>query len=360
MEIKNKDAGYTIVQGAGADAELENYRVCFEKNGTDRDIKNLQWLHQQNLVNDNIIYYAMHDQVNVAAIYTAIPLVVTINGVKEKALQSIDTITDAAHRGKGLFPKLANRLFDDAAQKGFAFVYGFPNENSAPGFFKKLKWVSLGEAPFLLKPLRLSYFLKKLLKKKDNTPPASENFDYTVPSTVQLKSNTSIRKIDHFGKEYDMVWEKIATGIKVCVDRSSAYMNWRYVEKPGEQYSKYGIYIDDVLKGVVIFTIKNKHNGRIGYVMEMICDQQHPQSGIQLLKFVTRIFKKEKTDAALAWCFPHSFNYNDYKKAGYFDLPVKFRPQHLFLGARSFNASYTELLEKPASWYISYSDSDTV
>lgn len=357
--MKNNSKDYEIVKGIADADELEQYRLCFEKNDSPKDIKNLQWLHQQNLANTNTIYYAMHSG-NVAAIYTAMPVIFNINGKKAVALQSIDTITDVEHRGKGLFPRLAAKLYDDAVEKGFELVYGFPNENSAPGFFKKLKWISFGEAPFILKPLNPTYFMGKILKRNKTRVPVGEYYAYSVPEQKELAKNIYIRSLSSFGDDYGIIWKKISQGIDVSVDRSTEYMNWRYVNKPGEVYSKCGIFIDGILKGIVVFTIKNKHDGRIGYVMELIYDDSVPASGRLLLKYASRIFNAEKVDVVLAWCFAHSFNYRTYKKSGYFSLPVRFRPQHLFLGVRSFNSTNSKMIEDFKNWYISYSDSDTV
>ena len=360
MENRKIADDYIILKGNGEDAELENYRECFEKNGMKKDFKNLQWLHQRNLANTNIIYYAMKREA-VAAIYTAIPLIFSIDGKKKIALQSIDTITDEAHRGKGLFPKLASRLFGDAEKNEFELVYGFPNENSAPGFFKKLQWASFGEAPFLIKPLGLLYFIKKFFKnQKEASASGDENVDYSIPPKTELQKNIFIKQLHSFEEDYDLIWKKAVKKIGVCVDRSAAYMNWRYVEKPGEQYAKCGIYIDDQLKGVIVFTIKNKHDGRIGYIMELIYEEAFAEVGVMLLKYATKVFKTENVDTALAWCFPHSFNYKSFTQSGYFNLPIKFRPQHLFLGVRALNDQEKNFIENYTNWYISYSDSDTV
>lgn len=361
MAIENTGDKYTIIKGIADNKELENYRLCFERNGSPRNIDHLFWLHQKNLVNTHIIYYAMYSG-NIAAIYTAMPVIFKINGEKCKAMQSIDTITDIEHRGKGLFPKLANKLYEDAPANGFELVYGFPNENSAPGFFKKLKWISFGEAPFLLKPLSFQYFIRKLLKKKGGNEITDKLHNYSLPAPKSSKNNTVIiQALDHFDTAYDDLWNNVSKKIPVGVDRSADYMNWRYVNKPGEHYSKCGIFINGKLAGIIVFTIKDKHNGRIGYIMELIYeDSQKGDQGVLLLKYATRIFKKENTNAVLAWCFSHSFNYRSFKRSGYFNLPVKFRPQHLFLGVRSFTESNKHLVEDIKNWYISYSDSDTV
>jgi len=357
--MENKKEEYLIVKGIADDMELEQYRLCFKNNGSPREIENLQWLHQKNPVNTNTIYYAMAGN-DVAAIYTAIPVFFIIAGEKKTALQSIDTMTDAAHRGKGLFPKLATRLYADAQISDYAFVYGFPNENSAPGFFNKLKWVSFGEAPFLLKPLSILYFLKKFLKKGVDIQASDENYVYTKTKQVKISSDTEIKELDCFSEDYEVIWRNVSQKNMVAIDRSAAYMNWRFVDKPEEDYSRYGLFTDGKLTGVIVFTLKNKHGGRVGYIMEMIYNLKFSTAGDVLLKFASKVFKQQKVDASLAWCFPHAFNYSSFKKAGYYNLPVKLRPQHLFLGVRTFTEKNSSLINNVNNWYISYSDSDTV
>lgn len=351
---------YEIVKGVADDAELERYRECFEKNGTERVLANLKWLHQQNLSNTNTIYYAMQ-QNEVAAIYTALPVVFKINDTKVPALQSIDTITDIDHRGKGLFPKLANKLYTDAAENKFALVYGFPNENSAPGFFKKLQWQPFGEAPFLLKPLNPFYFFKKFFKrKKIQEDFSSTNHIYISPKEKRLNKNTVIKSLDQFGETYDEIWNAASENIPVCVDRSAAYMNWRYVTKPAEHYYRYGIFTNGKLEGVIVFAIKTKHGGLIGYIMDLIYYPFNKKIAKQLLQFASQQFRLQKVDTVLAWSLPGSFNFKSFKKSGYFVLPPKLRPQKLFLGVRPFDEANKDLITDAKNWYISYSDSDTV
>ena len=359
--MSNKSGAYEVVKGTGSTGELERYRNTFEQNGSPRKIDNLTWLHQQNLAGTNTIFYAMHEN-NIAAIYTALPVVFQIRQQTSTALQSIDTITDEKHRGKGLFPKLANELYQDAEKNNFSLVYGFPNENSAPGFFKKLGWTSFGEAPFIIKPLSISYFIKKLLnrKKESSASQEEENHFFSLAGRKDLSKRIHLEPVSEFGEAYNELWKQVSTGIGVCADRSAAYMNWRYVARPESYYSSIGFFEDGRLRGVIVFTIKNKHQGRVGYIMELIYDTTQPAIGKALLTYANKICKAEDADVILAWAFEHSFNYGAYKKTGYFNFPVKFRPQHLFLGVRVFDESQASTINNISNWYISYSDSDTV
>jgi GNAT superfamily N-acetyltransferase len=76
-----------------------------------------------------------------AAYYGVFPLVSEIGGSKVVCAQSGDTMTHHDHRGKGLFVDLAKRTYELAKNNGIKFIFGFPNQNSYPGFVKKLNWV---------------------------------------------------------------------------------------------------------------------------------------------------------------------------------------------------------------------------
>ncbi len=75
-----------------------------------------------------------------AAYYGVFPVAVRFGDHVVLAAQSGDTMTHPDHRGKGLFIDLAKRTYATAREEGVQFVFGFPNENSYPGFSRKLEW----------------------------------------------------------------------------------------------------------------------------------------------------------------------------------------------------------------------------
>jgi len=88
------------------------------------------------------IGYIAYDGVGIpAAYYGVFPCRASIGGNAYLCAQSGDTMTHPNHRGKGLFIKLAKMTYELARENGIKFVYGFPNDNSLPGFEKKLGWV---------------------------------------------------------------------------------------------------------------------------------------------------------------------------------------------------------------------------
>lgn len=76
-----------------------------------------------------------------AAYYGVFPIICEFSGKKVLCAQSADTMTHKEHRGKGLFVDLAKKTYQLAQEVGIQFIFGFPNQNSYPGFIKKLNWV---------------------------------------------------------------------------------------------------------------------------------------------------------------------------------------------------------------------------
>ncbi|MBK8499336.1 MAG: GNAT family N-acetyltransferase [Flavobacteriales bacterium] len=88
----------------------------------------------------NIGYIAYAIDGEPAAYYGVFPVRVRLAGGDHLAAQSGDTMTDPAHQKKGLFIRLAMRTYELAQANGVRFIFGFPNENSRPGFERRLTW----------------------------------------------------------------------------------------------------------------------------------------------------------------------------------------------------------------------------
>ena len=122
---------------ARTDRELERFDACFTRNGAPRDPAVLRWQYLDNPTGELFVDFALAEGDDLAAIYASIPVVFRIAGARRLGIQSVDTMTDARFRGRGLFLELANRTYARAASAGVALVYGTPNGSSAHGFFQR-------------------------------------------------------------------------------------------------------------------------------------------------------------------------------------------------------------------------------
>jgi hypothetical protein len=101
---------------------------------------------------NNVGFIAYDEHLNPAAFYGVYPCQIEYQGKFYLAAQSGDTMTHSNHTGKGLFIQLATKTYEYCKENGFHCVFGFPNENSFPGFIKRLGWTHFDNlTPYLIR-----------------------------------------------------------------------------------------------------------------------------------------------------------------------------------------------------------------
>lgn len=332
---------------------LRAYAEFFGSNGDHKDPRALQWLHARNPAGGGVARIALCEE-RWAALYAVAPVLFQAQGETAPACQSLDTLTDRNYRGHGLFPMLARDVYADCRGRGLRFVYGFPNAASAPLFFGRLGWRSLDPVPFLIRPLKLRYFVDRLLGRV--APGESD-----IPEPLRLpavRADEGVRTLEEFGADATELWDRFAGSRMIAVRRDARYLNWRLVAKPGAAYSNLGLYRDG-LRGCVSVAAYRKHGGAVGYIMELLHEPTSPGDGATLMRAAMDVLRRAGCDVVLAWRPPHSPNADAYRRNGFFPLPKRLRPIELHWGVADLGDAPSAIFDRRA-WYLSYLDSDTV
>jgi len=256
------------------------------------------------------------------------------------AMQAVDSYVSETMRGCGMFPALAQTYEHHAARRGTDIVWGFPNPKAAPIWFDKLGWTSNGQVPFLVKPLRAGFFLRKLL----------------LPFDVALARgrDQQIERLTAIGPWADALWGRCAADVGVATVRDRAYLDHRLMRGPYADL--YHVVADeDETEAIVATRVADKHGGRIAYVMEAMGG-----AGLHdMLRSEMARLRDSGVEVALAWAYPWSPNYAAFRRAGFFPLPERLRPIRIWFGAKALSRAGALALD-PKAWYLSYLDSDTV
>jgi len=345
------------------EVDLERFRACFAKNSPrPRSRASLEWQYWNNPTGKLFVDLALAPGAQeLAAIYASLPGWMRVGGQRRLALQSLDTLTDEAFRGKGLFVKLANRTFARAETDGAALIYGFPNGNSAHGFFKKLGWTSLDPVPFLLRPLRLSYAADRL-----KLPAVVRALVPNAPLVAPFgpRRDERVREIQGTDPRLDQLWQRFSTDVGVAIERDAQYLDWRLFQRPDSGYRVLVTESADNhdLQALCAFAVHDKHGGRIGYVMELMHDRslRGMRAASRLLGIAVREMSDAGADSVLAWSLAHSPSFPIYARHAFFPLPERLRPIELHFGARAFDSTVSSIVGDRRRWYLSYLDSDTV
>ncbi len=342
--------------------DLERFRRCFAANGSPKRPELLAWQYADNPTGALFVDFALSPSDELAAIYATLPVRVRVAGEVALAIQSVDTITDQAFRGRGLFLQLAKRTYARAAAAGATLVYGFPNGNSAHGFFERLEWTSLDPVPFLIRPLRTRYLVERLklgaYARFIPDLPLFAPLDRLVAPFARRRGR--LERVARFDDRATALWHAVAGTDLVGVERDARYLNWRLADKPHEDYDNMAVVDGDRMTAFASHCVKDKHGGRIGYLMEALA---RPDARGALRPLISRALadmSRRGADVALAWCLPHTPGYATLLQAGFLPLPERFRPIELHAGVRAFVPGLAATVRERTRWYLSYLDSDTV
>jgi N-acetylglutamate synthase-like GNAT family acetyltransferase len=174
-----------------------------------------------------------------------------------KAIRAVDTATDPAHQGKGIFKKLTLGLLEQCEQEGIDLVYNTPNKQSKPGYLK-MGWEEVGKLPIQISIKR--------------------PIDIAI-AKLKGKAETSFLKLDNEAN-YDLkkALEQFSFDFKVSniwnTAYSLAYIKWRYADIPIIPY--YAHFNEEAF---VIFRLKS---GGLGVEMR-ICDAFGDKKAIEQL-----------------------------------------------------------------------------
>jgi len=351
-----------------ADGNENHIVALFEKvygktMGKTESKQHWQWEYLKNPVHSISIKLAWNNG-NLIGQYSANPLVVWANGQEVMAALSLDTMTDPDYSGMGVFSETAKSLYDDLVEKKFAFIYGFPNSKSISVFLKYLGWQIISPPPILVCPLDVGPFIRN----KTKSDLLGSLVGKATKPLLKLFHNHSLRdnnnhieirmekKIDLWAND---LWLRCCNQHKIWIVRDYKYLSWRYDVRPESQYNIFSAWVNNKIVGYVITTSQTRDEGNICFILDILADCK--VSGVvEKLLVTVKNQAIENNDALISsMAMPSSVYRKVFRKLFFIALPQKIFPQELNFGGRPLNNQISnEFFFNPASWYISWGDTD--
>jgi GNAT superfamily N-acetyltransferase len=319
----------------------------FAANGEERTRELLEWQYRSHLSGAHLCI--AHTRAGLfeqpVAMYTAFPTRFRTPSGDGIAYQSFDTLTLKQFRGRGLFVRLAERLYEHMAGDGVQIVYGIPNGASFGGFVNHLGWSSLDPFPLMMRFVGSRYIR---VRTRLRSPRISSDRYEMLGDLVE---------VSELSDGVSQLFEKSLHADRIGVIRDGHYLSWR-LKRPGNTYRIVESRANDgETTGVVIVEIRAKHGCSVGYIMDLVVDREHPEHSPALLDAAIGMLRRSGADVILAWSMPSNPHQSDLRRHGFFRLPTSLSPNELHLGYRALNDN--RLLHRER-WNFSYLDSDTV
>jgi GNAT superfamily N-acetyltransferase len=282
-----------------------------------------QWRFRDNPVGQVLIELAW-DGDKLAGHYAVSPVWMNIQGQRTHCGLSVTTMTHPDHRGQGLFPVLADRLYHRMADLGYLLVWGFPNKNSHAGFVNKLGWRDICEIPTLRLHLR---DIKDIPKQQSNIAESTD-----------------------FDERFNGLWSAVSQRHAIAVNRDAEYLRWRFQANPENKYHAL-CYIDDgQLLGYAIWKLYRTKELEI---VDLLALNKKPV-GTALVEAAVQTGLTLGADSIKIW-LPTS----NPLRAKLERIGFREEPPLTYFGARALSAMPGEVeWSRESAWLYSMSDSD--
>jgi hypothetical protein len=294
--------------------------------------------------------------------YTSIPLWICCNGKKKLAAQSVDILTHAKFRKQGIFTSLAGLCYDETNKNNVDVKICYPNNNSFPGFVKKLDWKHIFTVEERVFVLNVRKTVRAKLKNTAFRIAGSAILSIWSginSSKLLLKANpeTETKEISTDQIDYDLISKWLNICFSYFVDRSKEYFLWRYDQNPVDKdFIVKSVSIKGTIVGYYILKIKKyPHRGEllIGHIMEFLYDPENSSVKKEMIKDILLNGKKYKLDLIHAYTHKDQPDYSAYRSSGF--LKADHKNYIIRLNDNSIN--YPEITN-PKKWFIALGDSD--
>jgi GNAT superfamily N-acetyltransferase len=184
-------------------------------------------------------YYLVADAGDyLAGQYMLVPVRLNHKGSEGLGLLSVHTATHPDHRGEGIMTMLAQRLYALGDDQN-AVVFGFPNSQSAPIFYRRLGWQRM-RLPVWVRP---------------------------VGPLLGRVGSAAVEEFDTFDTWADDMWRSCSSDARTTVVRDRAYLNWRFVDCP-RTYVRLRVRRGHETTAFAVVTLASLRGARAVWVME--------------------------------------------------------------------------------------------
>ena len=240
------------------------------------NLANWYWKYKgDNPAGKPIMIYAENDG-ELIGHFAAIPMMYWFDNEDVMGSHSVAMMIDPAWQNKGLIKFMADRLIRELEEQKIPFTYGYPNDNAYDLHIKLLGYEDIT--------------MQRLFHKE------MKNIRFNTLDTEfeRLKWN----KIERFDERVNVLWGKAKNDFKAIVIRNSAFLNWRYMDRPDVPYYAFNC---NVLEGYCVLKIYQDENTLHGHFIDLFTQNGNSDCGRFLVENGLRFFNDKGIDEATLW-----------------------------------------------------------
>jgi len=247
-------------------------------------------------------------------------------------------ISRAEYFKKSIFGRLVHDNTLRAFRSGMQIIYGTPNENSRPGYEKRLNYKSfpMKEKTFYrlspqgIRASQSTFFCgskplgRFICSKLENLESFLESVTFRYWKKKQEKFGYCVVKSEKPGKDFDQLWEACRHGKKFSLVQDRLYFQHRFVDNPLAAYQLYECRKDGMLCGVLVTRIRSlSQEKKCCYIADWLFDESNKSVFPIMLAHAVHDNHLNDIHAFIAWVGETMPYGTEFCKLGFFPTTTK-------------------------------------
>lgn len=232
-----------------------------------------KWITEKNpFLEGRPPYFLLLDNDKVVGMHGHMPLLFTCNGQKLLGAMAHDDLISKEYRGKGLGKVMLNGTA--MAYRTFAGALWFNEPNYR--LYVKSGWLDVPDLHSFVKIYNPEIFLENRITNKFIRKAAAIilKIGFKLKNAVrnpEKNKQITIKEIKRFDQSFDDLFDKTSASIGISVVRDSRYLNWRFIEKPFINYSRFAAYdLEQNLEGYMVVHAESNNNQIRGKIIDFM------------------------------------------------------------------------------------------
>jgi len=199
-----------------------------------RSLREWEWKFMRNPAGSSVCAVCEEDE-KIVGFLGGLPMKFKAGRGEVMAYLGVDLCVDEGYRNR----KISHEIITEELSRIASVIYGFRDEENR-NIYSRVSDRELFSLPLPKLTLDISRGLRDV------------PFMFLSGISGSLFRERRIVEVKSFGPEYDDLWRRASADIHVAVIRDSSYLNWRFVEKPGNNYVIFSWVGGGVVKGYIV------------------------------------------------------------------------------------------------------------
>lgn len=320
------------------------------------------WLWQYPDSPDGALVVYAEDQGIVCGYYHAVICRMDFVGRQCLAAMVQDVGTAPSHRRLGIFREMGAFAIERMRERGIEFVYTFPNEKSLPSFVRDHQFAVVARVPVYIAPLHVGALLESRLPLgwpvRLFGRVAGAAYRSVMVKVGREQAMDQVVLLNN-GMASQSPLAAFAPPInKLSLCRNTNYLEWRFLRKPGAQYSLWGLQQQGHLTAYVVTRTTTLFSTSCLILMDMGCVPGREDALMRLV--AGRLEDARSAKIPLAVTMGLDERLGDFGQLGFLRVPEVFNPRPFNLLVKDLMEPQRQTVIAKKTWHISLADWDVL